>query len=186
MRISIVRERLRNRAQNEWGPGGGAPGSSGVLYILEQFDGLIFLYMYTSRSGTGWTLSFPFFLLLLPFFFYAKKWGGARAPPAPPPPRFRRPWTYIEWYVRRQSEHNKETIKVKYNMAFERGYARLPYLCLTTKYTKCYSLDNEKHRLAATNYLSCLSFVYHIKHRRRRRGGSRPDDSANPSRYVQH
>ena len=48
-----MRERLRNRAQNEWGPGGGAPGSSGVLYILEQFDGLIFLYMYTSRSGTG-------------------------------------------------------------------------------------------------------------------------------------
>ena len=87
MGISIVRERLRNRAHNGWGPGGGAPGSSGVLYILVQFDGLICLYMYTSRSGTGWTLSFPFFLLLLPsFFFYAKKWGGT-CPPAPPPLR---------------------------------------------------------------------------------------------------
>ena len=50
-----MRERLRNRAHNGWGPGGGAPGSSGVLYILVPFDGLIFffLYMYTSRSGTG-------------------------------------------------------------------------------------------------------------------------------------
>ena len=48
-----MRERLRNRAHNGWGPGGGAPGSSGVLYILVQFDGLIFLYMYTFRSGTG-------------------------------------------------------------------------------------------------------------------------------------
>ena len=45
-----MRERLRDRAHNGWGPGGGAPGSSGVLYILVQFDGLIFFVIGTVQS----------------------------------------------------------------------------------------------------------------------------------------
>ena len=60
----------------------------GFIHFSTVWWAYFFLYMYTSRSGTGWTLSFPFFLLLLPsffffFFLYAKKWGGT-CPPGPP------------------------------------------------------------------------------------------------------
>ena len=86
-----MRERLRNRAHNGWGPGGGAPGSSGVLYILVQFDfdGLIFVYtcIHLGRGLDEHSLSpsFSSFSLLF-FFFLCQKvgGGGARAPPAPP------------------------------------------------------------------------------------------------------
>ena len=52
MGISIVRERLRDQAHNGWDPGGGAPGSSVVLYILVivQFDGLILFVIGTVQS----------------------------------------------------------------------------------------------------------------------------------------
>ena len=87
MGISIVREPLAQPSSKRMGSRGRRPRKLwGFYYILEQVDGLIFLYMYTSRSGTGWTLSSP---LLSPpspfFFFYAKKWGGT-CPPGPPLP----------------------------------------------------------------------------------------------------
>ena len=84
MGISIVRERLRNRAQNEWGPGGGAPRSSGVLYILEQFDGLIFFIHVYISVGDWMNTLFPLLSPPSPFFFSMPKSGGARAPPGPP------------------------------------------------------------------------------------------------------
>ena len=81
----IVRERLRNRAHNGWGPGGG---SSGVLYVLVQFDGLIFLHL--GRGLDEHSLPPSFSSSLFFFFFLCQKvgggGGGARAPPAPPPP----------------------------------------------------------------------------------------------------
>ena len=79
---------MRNRAQNEWGPGGGAPGSSGVLYILEQFDGLIFLYtcIHLGRGLDEHSLS-PSFSSFSPFFFsMPKSGGGGHVPPPPPAP----------------------------------------------------------------------------------------------------
>ena len=86
-----MRERLRNRAHNGWGPGGGAPGSSGVLYILVQFDGHIFFFIHVYISVGDWMNTL--FPLLSPpsplfffFFFSMPKSGGARAPPAPPLP----------------------------------------------------------------------------------------------------
>ena len=85
-----MRERLRNRAHNGWGPGGGAPGSSGVLYILVQFDGAYFFIHDCIHLGRGLdehSLS-PSFSFSLFFFFLCQKvgGGGARAPPAPPLP----------------------------------------------------------------------------------------------------
>ena len=88
MGISIVRERLRNRAQNEWGPGGGAPGSSGVLYIFRTVWWAYFFYtcIHLGRGLDEHSLSPSFSSFSRFFFFLCQKVGGGGTCPPPAPP----------------------------------------------------------------------------------------------------